>query len=59
MTLGLFMTLMFRKLPLYRVRRDIQFEANMKQIFTRFKAKKTDFIRLFRIEANRRISHAK
>ncbi len=53
------MTLMFRKLPLYRVRRDIQFEANMKQIFTRFKAKKTDFIRLFRIEANRRISHAK
>jgi hypothetical protein len=37
------------------VRRDIRFGANMKRIFIRFKANKTGFIRLFRIEANQRI----
>ncbi len=42
-----------------RVRRDIRFEANMKRNFIRFEANKTGFISLFRIEANRRILHAK
>ena len=31
----------------------------MKRMFIRFEAKKTGFIRLFRIEANQRILHAK
>jgi hypothetical protein len=31
----------------------------MKRIFIRFDANKTGFIRLFRIEANRQILHAK
>jgi hypothetical protein len=42
-----------------RVRRDIQFEANMKQIFIWLKVNKTGFIPLLRNEANRRILHAK
>jgi hypothetical protein len=41
------------------VRRDILFETNMQRMFIRFEANKTGFIRLFRIEANQRIFHAK
>jgi hypothetical protein len=37
------------------VRRDIRFEAKMSE----YEANKTGFIRVFRIEANRRILHAK
>jgi hypothetical protein len=42
-----------------KVRRVIRFEANMKRMFIRYEANKTGFIRLFRIEANRLILHAK
>jgi hypothetical protein len=34
-------------------------KANMKRIFIRFEANKTGFIRLFCIQANRRILHEK
>ncbi len=41
------------------MRREILFEANLQRMFIRFEANKTCFIRLFRIEANQRILHAK
>jgi hypothetical protein len=45
-----------------RVRRDIRFEANIREYeanINRFEANKSGLLRLFRIEANQRILHAK
>jgi hypothetical protein len=42
-----------------RVRRDNRFETNISEYIFALKRIKQVFIRLFRIEANRRILHAK